>query len=80
MIKIFTIVFFIPLFSIAQDSPLQAAPGSPPPPQGFTNEAPPNGGIHLPSKTPKKKYKLKMGTPPNDASIAAPKATPAKTN
>jgi len=74
----FTIVIFLPLFTIAQDSPMQAAPGSAPPPQGWSQGNPPNGGIHLPVKKPEKKYRLKMnptGTNPPKAS-----AVPAKGN
>jgi hypothetical protein len=56
------------LLALGQDSPMNAAPGQPPPPEGWTQEPPPNGGIHMPSK--KRKYRTRMNLG------ATPTATP----
>jgi hypothetical protein len=79
MLKLLILIFLCPLFVVAQDSPMQAAPGSAPPPQGWSRESSPNGGIHLPHRVPKKKYQMKMGpveTP--SAKPQSPSLTPTK--
>jgi hypothetical protein len=57
---LFVILLVWSAVGIAQDSPMQAAPGEPPPPQGW-GQSQPDGGLHLPKRKPKKKYELKMG-------------------
>lgn len=47
--------------SAAQDSPLSADPGTPPPPQGWKVGAPENAGIHLPTKS-KKQLRMRQGS------------------
>ena len=60
-------------YAMAQDSALSAAPGTPPPPQGW-GPPPPDGGIHLPRK---KKPKIRLENKPSEEKAPAVSPTPA---
>jgi hypothetical protein len=72
LLSLFAFIFLSAQPGVAQDSPLQADPGTAPPPQGWKVGAPDGGGIHLPSKNKKKLRLRRQGS--SNPSIDMPSA------
>ena len=77
MLKILIpIVSLTASLAFGQDTPMSAAPGQPPPPQGWELAPNPNGGVHLPKKKRDIKTDIQTEDGDDDDTAAQPTPTP----